>query len=240
MSAPWFHVRSVPAAGGTVTLDRDEARHALGVRRLGEGDPVTVFDGAGTVAHAVLAAERARDGGVVARVEEARFAPRSGADVVVGVAPPKGDRFATLLDMLGQLGVRAVVPLETAHGVVDAGAINRTRAERILLEACKQSRSAWLAELGPATGLEAFVRGAVSEGRTVFVADQGGDAAPAAASGPVALVIGPEGGLAAAEIHAASAAGARSLGLGGAVLRVETAAVAAASLFRARPDAPGR
>ena len=240
MSAPWFHVLSIPPAGGSVTLDRDEARHALGVRRLGAGDSVTVFDGAGTVARAVLAAERARDGSVVARVEEARSVPRSGVDLVVGVAPPKGDRFATLLDMLGQLGVRKVVPLETAHGVVDAGAINRTRAGRILMEACKQSRSAWLSELGPAVGLEAFVRQSVSEGRAVFVADQGGEAAPAAAPGPVALVIGPEGGLASAELHAAAAGGARSLGLGSGVLRVETAAVAAASLFRARPDAPVR
>lgn len=243
MSSPWFHVRSIPAAGGSVELDPDEARHALGVRRLGAGDAVTVFDGAGTVARATLAGTRGRAGGVVARVEDSRLVPRAGIDVVVGVAPPKGDRFATLLDMLGQLGVRAVVPIDAAHGVVDAGGINRARAERILLEACKQSRSAWLPELGRAAGLDAFVHEAVSGGRTVLVAERGGSGPPHPAAAGVTIVIGPEGGLSAAEVAACVAAGARTLGLGEGTLRVEAAAVAAAALFRARPpgewSAPG-
>ena len=45
MSVPWFHVPSVPGEGAQVALDRDEAKHALGVRRLGSGDVVVVFDG---------------------------------------------------------------------------------------------------------------------------------------------------------------------------------------------------
>lgn len=235
MSAPWFHVGRIPAVGDDVLLDRDEAKHALGVRRLGPGDSVTVFDGAGGIARAVLSGDRARDGGIVARVADSIRAARPGTDVVVGVAPPKGDRFPTLLDMLGQLGVRAVVPLAASRGVVDAKEINRPRAERILLEACKQSRSAWVPELRPAASVEEFVRAARGEGRTVLVADAGGAGVPAGLPGGIAIVVGPEGGLSAEERAAALAAGAATLGLGPGILRVETAAVAAASLFRARP-----
>ena len=49
MSMPWFHVQRLPAPGEVIALDRDEAKHAMGVRRLGEGDGVTVFDGGGGV-----------------------------------------------------------------------------------------------------------------------------------------------------------------------------------------------
>jgi hypothetical protein len=44
MSAAWFHVPSLPDAG-IVWIPKDEAKHALGARRLGPGDAVTLFDG---------------------------------------------------------------------------------------------------------------------------------------------------------------------------------------------------
>jgi len=235
MSVPWFHVPSVPEAGTHVALDRDEAKHALGVRRLGAGDGVTVFDGRGAVAEATIEPTRARDGGTLVRVRAVRRVTRAGVDLVVGVAPPKGDRLSTMLDMLGQLGVTAIVPLDARFGVVDAGGINRVRAERILLEACKQSRSAWVAELRPAATLAAFVEGSRAEGRAVLLADAGGVAADAVPVVRAAIAIGPEGGFAPEEVDVAVAAGAVRVGLGPSVLRVETAAVALAALLRARP-----
>jgi 16S rRNA (uracil1498-N3)-methyltransferase len=237
MSVPWFHVPSVPEPGAHVALDRDEARHALGVRRLGAGDGVTVFDGRGSVAEAAIEPGRARDGSTLVRVRAVRRVPRAGVDLVVGVAPPKGDRLSTMLDMLGQLGAAAIVPLDARFGVVDAGGINRARAERILLEAAKQSRSAWVAELRPAATLPAFVEAARVEGRSVLLADAGGGPADAVPSARAAIAVGPEGGFAPEEVDAAVAAGAVRVGLGPSVLRVETAAVALAALLRARPAA---
>ena len=238
MSCPWFHVPSVPVPGSSVALDRDEAKHALGVRRLGAGDVVVVFDGRGSAADAALTGERDRDGAPVVRVGAARSVPRPEPDIVAGVAPPKGDRWATALDMLGQLGVRAVVPIEAEHAVVDAAGINRARAERILLEAAKQSRAGWTCELAAHAGLAAFVERMVAEGRTVFLADQGGAPMPSAVPARVAFAVGPEGGFTAAEASAALAAGAVRVAIGTQVLRVETAAVAFASALRARAGVP--
>ena len=48
MSAAWFHVPSL-SDSGIVWIPKDEAKHALGARRLGPGDAVTLFDGAGHV-----------------------------------------------------------------------------------------------------------------------------------------------------------------------------------------------
>jgi 16S rRNA (uracil1498-N3)-methyltransferase len=234
MSTPWFHVTSLPAVGDSIFLDRDEAKHALGVRRLGAGDGVTVFDGRGGIAEATITGERSRDGGPVIRVVAVRRQERRGADVIVGVAPPKGDRLSTMLDMLGQLGVSKVVPLDTQHGVVDADGINRGRAERILLEAAKQSRGAWVPELGSAMTVREFVDFAAAEGREVLIAQPGGVAAQCA-SGRAALVVGPEGGFSAQEVADAVSAGARTVDLGPTILRVEAAAVCLAAQLRARP-----
>lgn len=234
MSIPWFHASPLPSPGACLTLDRDEAKHALGVRRLGAGDGVTVFDGHGGIAEATITGERSRDGGPVIRVVAVRRQERRGIDVVVGVAPPKGDRFSTMLDMLGQLGVSRVVPLDTRHGVVDAGSINRPRAERILLEATKQSRGAWVTELGAAATLREFVEASFADGREVLVAQPGGGLAECG-TGRAAVAIGPEGGFAAEEVAEALAIGARPVDLGPTILRVETAAVSVAALLRARP-----
>ena len=232
MSTPWFHVPRLPSVGETLALDRDEAKHAVGVRRLGAGDGVTVFDGSGGIAQAAITGDRDRDGNPLVRVTASGRQERTGRDVVVGVAPPKGDRLSTLLDMLGQLGVTAIVPLDTRHGVVDADGINRTRAARILLEACKQSRSAWIPELRPATSPEAFARDAAADGRTVLLAHPGGEPMPAARPARAAIAVGPEGGFAQQEVDAACAAGARPVDLGPTILRVETAAVAMAAALR--------
>ena len=232
MSCPWFHAPHLPAAGDVVALDREEAKHALGVRRLGAGDAVTIFDGRGGVADAAITGERDRDGGVLARVSAVRTAVRQGADVVVGLAPPKGDRWSTALGMLGQLGVSAIVPLDAAHGVVDAAGINRPRAERILLEACKQSRGAWLPELRGSQAPAAFVAAMRADGRRVLLAEPGGAPVAALAAPRVAIAIGPEGGFSGAEIQAARDAGAEPADLGPTILRVETAAVAMAAVLR--------
>jgi 16S rRNA (uracil1498-N3)-methyltransferase len=235
MSCPWFHAAHLPAPGDVVALDREEAKHALGVRRLGAGDGVTLFDGRGGAADAAITGDRDRDGGVLARVTAVRSVARPEPDVLVGIAPPKGDRWSTALDMLGQLGVAAIVPLDAAHGVVDASGINRARAERILLESCKQSRGAWLPELRAPQSLAAFVASARAEGRRVLLAQPGGAAVASLASRRVAIAIGPEGGFSAQEIDAALAAGAEAADLGTTILRVETAAVAMAAALRLLP-----
>ncbi|MFM9145931.1 MAG: RsmE family RNA methyltransferase [Phycisphaerales bacterium] len=233
MSCPWFHVPVLPAVGDLVSLARDEAKPAIGVRRLGAGDRVTLFDGAGGRADAALTGDRDRDGGPVVRVESTARMPRPAPDNVVGLAPPKGDRWSTALDMLGQLGVGAVVPLETDHGVVDASAVNRPRAARILLESCKQRRGAWVPALGEAASAENFVRACAAEGRVVLVAEPGGAPLGGVRGARFAVAIGPEGGFSPRELDAMRSAGAQAVDLGEGILRVETAAVAAVAALRA-------
>ena len=89
VSPPLFLVDEVPS-GDSVCLDGPEGHHAAVVQRLRVGERITVGDGRGTRASAVVTAVRkARlDAEIVARSHQA--AARPSLTVVQGIA--KGDR----------------------------------------------------------------------------------------------------------------------------------------------------
>jgi len=241
MSTHWFLVESITAVGEIVALDAREARHAVGPRRLRDGDAITVFDGAGTIGRGRLM-ERGRSASIEAidRVE------RPSSRVEIAAAVPKGDRVGTLLDMATQLGMTTFIPLRARHSVVDVGVKASGRWMRICVEACKQSQRPWL----PIVREEAMapvecVAEAIDARMLVLLADRDGQSPatlvrPAGGRtetyGGIRVLVGPEGGFDAAERSAMLEAGAQPLRLGSHVLRIETAAVAACAALHVMLD----
>lgn len=212
-----------PLASGDLTLDDDESHHALRVLRLRPGDRVRLADGAGrSAAAAVVEAGRA----LRLRVEAvALAAPERCRDLAVAVSPPKGDRWTDLVRGLTELGVGRILPLRCARGEREPAHLDRAR--RVAGEALKQSRRGWLPQLGPAVDIAGLAAGG---GRVIVGDPAGGPPAPGLPS-PTTLVIGPEGGLTAGEVDQLVAAGAARVRLAGPVLRIETAALAAAAVW---------
>lgn len=234
MAVPWFLVDSVPEAGGAVLLARDEARHALGSRRLDAGDEVTLFDGRGRIGRASIGS-RARDGAVPVRVIAVETPERPRPLVHLRSALPKGDRQSDLLDMAAQLGVASVGPLRCRRSVsVDEGRDARDdRRRRILAEACKQARWPWIPELVPEADLATVLAAAVGAGHAIAIAHPVGTAGPAIPdASSVTLLVGPEGGFTDDEVDAARAADAIALDLGPSILRTELAAAVGVALVR--------
>ncbi len=243
MATPWFFVESIPDEG-VVSLPREEAKHATGARRLGAGDAIVLFDGVGTVATASLRGTRDRSGDVEARVDSIETHEAIAPRLEIATALPKGDRLSTLLDMATQAGVDHVIPLRCEWGVVKPREAPPDRWQRIVVEAAKQSRRAWLPTFGPPMNVSEA--SAAREGLQVLIAHPGGasisevcgvlgNAAgnPARnAAGTIRVLIGPEGGFSEAELDAAEASGATRVSLSPHVLRVETAAVVAAAHVR--------
>ena len=166
-TAPWFHLAALPDIGAAVHLAREQAQHATNARRLSAGDVVTLFDGRGGVASGRLAGARGRDGSLAVEIVARRHVPAPTTEVIIATAIPKGDHWSTLLDMSAQLGASAIVPIDCERSVVHAASINRSRADRILLEACKQSRRPWIPRLEPGSTPAAVARGAVERGAAV-------------------------------------------------------------------------
>ena len=226
---PLFYCAPLPdVVGERVTLTGDEASHALGARRLQVGGDIGLFDGQGTAARAVVTAVDRRRHTLEAKLTDRQRMPNPRPAVHLACALPKGDRAAVLLDMATQLGMVRFTPLVCTRSVVKPGANSRERLRRICLEACKQSRRFYLPEIeAPASPRELARR--VPPGN-LWVAHPTTDV-PAAFIGQqtntLTLLIGPEGGFTPQELAEVMAAGARPFSLGPAILRIETAAVAA-------------
>lgn len=231
MSEPIFYCASLPVVGAIAELAPEEARHATSVRRLAVGDELWLFDGQGARGRARICALPRRGAPQLELLTHESVPPPS-RRVWLASALPKGDRQAVLLDMATQLGMTDFVPLACVRSVAAPSEGASARWRRIVLEACKQSRRFYLPQLhAPQTPAQATQILPSSS----FFAHPGGEVpAPPLARGDVGVVIGPEGGFTDAEVAALVAGGARKIGLGDGILRIETAGIAALALLIAR------
>jgi 16S rRNA (uracil1498-N3)-methyltransferase len=148
-------------------------------------------------------------------------------------APIKRGRIDWLVEKATELGVARLVPVLTQRTIVDRLNFDRLRAHSI--EAAEQCERTALPELAEPAKLERLLAG-WPEDRALLFADEGGGVplATAAAPGPAAILVGPEGGFTDAERAAINAIPvARPVSLGPRILRADTAAIAAVSLWMA-------
>lgn len=232
MSEHWFYCADLRV--GLVELDAADARHALQVLRFRPGDELTVFDGRGRVGSArVAAGERGTRGRCVARIEvtAVRECPLPQRPLTIATAACKGDRLDWLVEKCTELGVTNMELVNFERSVVRAGSQHATRLRRTALEACKQCRRAHLPQIDAGRALgDALRRHSSCE---LFIADPGGQPPDLKGSGTGGrvVVVGPEGGVTEEEMRQLRAASAKPIRLCGNILRVETAAIAAAAVF---------
>jgi 16S rRNA (uracil1498-N3)-methyltransferase len=208
------------------------AHHAVHVLRLRPGDPVIFFDGKGNEAAGRIV--EMRGGKVVAEVGEPyRAARAAGRRIAVVGAIPKGRRASVMVEKLCELGTERFVPVLWARSGRPA-AMDRLR--RVAAEAARQSGRATvmeIAEPSPAADVAAVLRGydaalwAHPAARTPVPSALDPDA------GSVAVIVGPEGGWTPEEERMLEGTGARRVVLAPAILRVETAAIAAVAAVHA-------
>jgi 16S rRNA (uracil1498-N3)-methyltransferase len=217
------------AAGDQRRLDGNAAHYLAQVMRVAPGDAVILLDDA-TGEWAARVEDVAKRAVTVTIVE--RLRPReTPPDLWLCAAPVKKPHFDMMIEKATELGIARIVPVLTRRSVVDK--VNAERVHAIITEAAEQCARTALPALDAPVKLEALLRGWPAE-RALFFADEHGGDAPLAACaahrGPAALLIGPEGGFDDAAIS-----------LGPRILRAETAAIAAITLWMAAagdwPDA---
>src|SRR6187399_2295872 len=105
---------AIDSASGTAHLADDEARHLSQVLRLGAGDEVAVFDGAGREFRARV--ERVtRDGALVRLIEEQAAAPEPRVRLTLAQAALKGEKMDDVVRDATMMGVASIEPLVTEH-----------------------------------------------------------------------------------------------------------------------------
>ena len=161
------------------------------------------------------------------RATHAKRQPR----LTVATALPKGDRQSVMLNMLAQLGVAAIIPLETERSVTKSASTFAKRAQRILIEACKQSRSPHVPTLYDSCSIQDALH---QHDGPAILAHPGyaslHDVQAGIEAEDIMILIGPEGGFSDDEV-ASMGDQVTCASLGDTILRVETAAVAATSVM---------
>jgi len=230
----------VPAVRpGELALDAHESHHLRDVLRLEAGAPLEVFDEAGAVGRAIVVACSVR--GVTVRVDEMTAAAEQGLTWTIAAAVPKGNRADWMVEKLSELGASRFVPLAAGRSVVlPEGRGKRQRWERIAVEAAKQSKRRGVMTIADLTPLPEAIKHL--EGAARWVLSTAGDAVPmgqAVLDFPskrqrqLTIFIGPEGGWTGDELRLFSQSALTPVRLTATILRVETAAVAAAAIVGA-------
>jgi 16S rRNA (uracil1498-N3)-methyltransferase len=210
---------------GTLEPAADEVHHLAQVLRLRRGETVVACDGSGSwrACRYTASADPSRlldvDGALC-------YEPAAETAVTVGFTPVKGERPEWIVQKLTELGVDRIVLVRSARAVVrwDEGREERAveRLRRVARQAAAQSRRAWLPEMVGVVSL-AELRTLVAP-VVLALAEPGADPPTAATT---AVAVGPEGGWDQSELDG----GDPLVGLGRAILRAETAAVAAGVLL---------
>ena len=204
-----------PWPEAAIPIPAATSHHLLKVLRLDPETAVSYTDGAGQVGEGRLSEK-----GVVRGRE--RSVPPPCVAVTIAVAPPhEKDRLRFMIEKLAELEVRRILFLKTRFG---AGRIpDQAKAGGWATGALEQSRGAWLMEVATQ-----WTEVGILDPERVWYASQTGSVPPATLPAEITIAIGPEGGWADGEVPP----GAFQLGLGRTVLRVETAAMVAAGMFR--------
>ena len=228
-SLPRLYVDQALADGAGLTLDGVPANYLAGVLRLKAGDQIKLFDDrtGEWLAELTDVGRRRVALTLVRHLREREPVP----DLWLLFAPIKRGRIDWLVEKATELGVARLVPVTTQRTIVDRLNLDRLRAHSI--EAAEQCERTALPVLEAPIALTQRLADWPA-GRTLFFADEAGGAPLAAAArpGPAAILIGPEGGFRDSERAAIGALEqAKPVSLGPRILRADTAAIAAISLW---------
>ena len=232
-TTPRLFVDIVLARDVPVSLPDAAAHYLANVMRLRDGDHVHLFDDrSGEWAARLADVGRKR---VTAVPEHLLNAREQVPDLWLCAAPLKKTQGDWVAEKACELGVARFVPVVTRRTIVDNPKIDRLRAH--MIEAAEQCGRTALPVLDEAIALPRLLADWPSGRVLIFADEEGGE--PLAALGdrvgaPAAILIGPEGGFDDAERALLRAhPDAVRVSLGPRVLRADTAAVAAVSLWQA-------
>ncbi|WP_449042173.1 16S rRNA (uracil(1498)-N(3))-methyltransferase [Paracoccus sp. (in: a-proteobacteria)] len=225
------------APGQPVPLDAAQAHYLGGVMRQPVGAEIAVFNG--------------RDGEWAARLQS--LGKRGGAlgliaptapqvdppDVWLLFAPIKKARTDFIVEKAAELGAARIQPVQTDHSNTER--IARERLQAHAVEAAEQCGGTFVPPVGDLVALPRLLAG-WDPARRILWADEALAGAPAAPvrmlqglpRGPWAILIGPEGGWSEAERQRLGGLDfVQRISLGPRVLRADSAAVAALTLWQA-------
>ncbi len=232
---PRLHVEHDLAAGGQLTLGKEQSLYLAAVLRKTVGDEVVLFNGRDGAWLARLSSDAKKSVGLELMEQIAAQTPKS--DLWYGFAPLKTERLDYVIQKAVEMGAGTIQPVITRFTQV-----SRLKHERLVanaIEAAEQCEVLSVPAVEHEVTLERLLDSWPAE-RTLILADEGeASSSPVAAlerlkGRPVGLLVGPEGGFSdeeRARLHGLPHV--VPISLGPRILRADTAAVAALAVIQA-------
>ena len=229
-----LHVTSDLSPGAAVAPTLDQSRYLTQVMRLKAGDDLLVFNGRDGEWRASIAEVLKK--GVILRAEEQVRPQTYGPDLELIVAVVKKARVETIVEKAAELGARRVRLVLTKR--TNADRIRLDRLDAIAEEAAEQTGRMDVPAVDDPVKLDALLDSWQAGRRLMFCDETGGAPAiaalGAAGAGPWSILIGPEGGFSPEERERLRALPfTTAVSLGPRILRADTAAIAAMTLWQA-------
>ncbi|GLS22533.1 ribosomal RNA small subunit methyltransferase E [Labrys miyagiensis] len=220
--------------GQAIALDKTQQNYLSNVLRLKAGERILVFNGREGEFAATIAIEGKRVS-LVAEAQTRPQTPRPGLRWLF--APLKHARLDYMVQKAVEMGVGTIEPVITRRTQVSR--VNLERMQANAIEAAEQCGVISVPEVAPEQNLLRAIENWDPAVHLVFCDESAALADPLATlaampKGPVAVLIGPEGGFEDAERQAIARVPSHTrLSLGPRILRADTAAVAALALIQA-------
>ena len=228
-----LYVDQALGAGQAVALNADQANYLFNVMRLARGAALLLFNGRDGEWRATVA-EAGKRGGIL--LCDAQTAPlRLPPDLWLIFAPIKKARTDFIVEKAVELGAARIVPVQTRH--TNSERIRQDRLQAHAIEAAEQCGATFVPDVADLMPLDRLLT-TFPAGRKLLWCDEAMVGQAPALSGPRgdkwAILIGPEGGFSPDEqTRLRALPQVVPLSLGPRILRADTAAVAALTLWQA-------
>jgi 16S rRNA (uracil1498-N3)-methyltransferase len=219
-------------AGGTVTL-AEEAAHHIRVARVGIGECIGLRDGAGNAALGTLV--RVSKNSALVDITETSELPRP-APIHLLTPVADRERMLWLAEKVTELGVTSWRPVVWRRSKSVAprgeGPTFQAKVRARMASALIQSGGGWLPDVFPEAPIDRAIA-ATPLGTRLLLAKEGEPIAGVPMRAPIAIALGPEGGMEQSERDAFIGAAFLPVKLAESTLRFETAGVSAVAIAAA-------
>ena len=221
--------------------DKDEVHHIRDVLRLKAGEAIIIFDEQGNEYRARIKSLSYKEVGVKVEVK-VKVKPDKRIKITVACAIPKKSKMDDIIDKLTQLGVDKIIPLLTERVIVKLDkrkeALRLTRWRKIALNSAKQSQRKQLPVIDSIRNIQEVLAKDAEDFDLKLIPTLAGkrkrlkEIMVKSRPKNILILISPEGDFTPREVELAKSSGCIPVSLGDLVLRVETAAVVAASFLK--------
>jgi 16S rRNA (uracil1498-N3)-methyltransferase len=216
-------------------LDSQASNHLIKVLRLIEGAELRLFNGDGCEYLAQITVANKKNAQVEIN-EVLSTNSNVSFPLHLGQVVSKGDRMDFTIQKATELGITDITPLWSERCDV------RLKGERlekkmehwqkVAISACEQSGRNHIPTIHPAMNYQDWANSVEAETKLILHTRDQKPLSEIKAPASVALLVGPEGGITDEEVELCLQQGFTGLTLGPRILRTETAALAALSLFQ--------